>query len=124
MVDTSYSDPFPLRLNAWKSRLLKHVDILEDLDTIMNTLIDSPANHQVLAATDGGSTAVAASFGWTLRHKTRDLVTCFGPTDTPTSTPFRAECFGLLSLLCFLHDNLRTLTSHITLDLGSFHQPI
>ena len=64
------------------------------------------SNQTLLAATDGGATSTSATFGWTLRDSTHELISCFGPVHGHQPTAFRAEATGLLSFLSLLHSLL------------------
>ena len=64
------------------------------------------SNQTLLAATDGGATSTSATFGWTLRDSTHELISCFGPVHGHQPTAFRAEATSLLSFLSLLHSLL------------------
>ena len=103
-----YSSPVltPLSLSNWQLDLLHHINVHEPPSTLLPTITTSLQQQTLLAATDGGSSSTNASFGWTLRCSTHDLVSCFGPVHGRQPTAFRAEVSGLLSLITFLHSYL------------------
>ena len=88
----------------WQRPLLDHVDHLCPLANLLNLLRCSPSStSNVLAATDGGAKNDIGSFGWTIRHDDVDLVTCCGTVPGPNPGSYRSECYGVLSLLLYLH---------------------
>ena len=61
------------------------------------------STSEILSATDGGAKNTVASFAWTIRIDDVDIVSCHGPVSGPTPGSYRAECYGILSLLLYLH---------------------
>ena len=94
----------------WQHSLLHNVHFHDSIPTLLKTISSSLTQHTLFAATDGGATVESATFGWTLRTESTDLVSCFGPVHGHHPTAFRAEAIGLLSFLTLLR--LLLLTYH------------
>ena len=95
-----------LNLSAWQHDLLSSLKIQVPISTILSTISTALQAKQLIAASDGGATNTNASFGWTLRSTTQDIITCNGPVHGHKPTAFRAEVTGLLSLVVFLNSFL------------------
>ena len=94
-------------LDRWEQLLLQQLDLLVPLES----LVQSMATSKSLLACDGAVQENKGSFGWVLSSKegTR-LAQCRGPAFGSNQTSYRAEGYGMLSCLRFLH-HLHSTTS-------------
>ena len=103
----------PATLPPWKADLLSHLQFHLPLPSLSSLLVDTSTHtdHCILAACNGSSNT-RSTFGWTLRHGTTDLATCYGPVHGYRANSYCAKATGLLSLLVFLRTvQSRSLTS-------------
>lgn len=101
-LEVSFSQSLRL-LPAWKKSLLlglHHLRPPHEVAALLSQSTSLPTS--ILAASDGGSIKPVSSFGWTIRCNVSDCVTCSGAVDCLDAGSFRAECYGLLSLLVYL----------------------
>ena len=91
-------------LPPWKADLLCHLTCSISLSVLSATLNSTStlSEHPFLAACDGSHNR-SATFGWTIRNATVNLITCYGPVHGFQANSYRSEATGLLSLLVFLH---------------------
>ena len=86
-------------LPPWESELLQQLDLSEDPFTVSDSLA-----HGVRAVSDGSVwTGNQGSYGWILSTDTGDrLARGMGPARGATVDSYRAEAYGMLTILCFL----------------------
>ena len=111
--------PHPLlgSLPPWKCSLLENFHLSVPLSQIVLLLTNPTRISLCLAASDGGTLPHHAAFGWVLRDHLNPLSHCYGPVSGYKPTPYRAECFGLLSFVSFLHCILPQLPSSSSLSV-------
>ena len=86
-------------LQAWEQDLLQEVHFIKPEDTVREIL----QNTQCYAASDGSAPKDRGSFGWIIStHKGDHLVRCRGPAYGYAISSYRAEAYGMLSILRFL----------------------
>ena len=111
VVTSNYAYPAPsfqtyvTSLPPWESLLLQHVRFGNDLPqlaTILHNLYRSPG-HRLFAVAQNWFKDNTASFGWILFSTNGDsIAAAHGPSPGPPSRS-RADAWGILSLLRFLH---------------------
>ena len=98
---------FEARLNhlsSWQKPLLSGVDHHCPLvDIISHLFCPFGSTSEIISATDGSAKDSIASFGWSIRLDDTDIVTCSGPVTGTSPGSYCAECYGMLSLLLYLH---------------------
>ena len=91
-------------LSTWQVPLLSDLQHLCPLvDVISHISCPFGSTSEIISATDGSAKDPIASFGWTIRLDDIDIVTCSGPVSGSNPGSYRAECYGVLSLLLYLH---------------------
>ena len=102
--------------DEWIQRLVEHVKFLSTFEHLVDTLQTS---SRFVAAGDGSVVASRGTFGWVLAVPNGEfLVECHGPAYGSPMDSFRAEGYGLLSILTFLHlleTHTNTPTPHLHL---------
>ena len=97
---TATFDQYLCLLPEWEYELLKFLEIPTDVFSVSHVL----ENRTLRAVSDGSVWSDNyGSFGWTLSDEdgTR-LVQAMGPASGAKVDSYRAEAYGMLSLLCFL----------------------
>ena len=91
-------------LASWQEPLLSGIDHHCPLvDIISHLSCPFGSTSEIISATDGSAKDSIASFGWCIRLDDIDIITCSGPVSGPSPGSYRAECYGMLSLLLYLH---------------------
>jgi hypothetical protein len=87
------------QMDEWEKQLLQGMEILVDLETLVQQI-----TQPVIFASDGSVQEHRASYGWVMAitDGTR-LAQCTGPAYGYRPTSFRAEGYGLLSVIRFIH---------------------
>jgi hypothetical protein len=93
-------------LPYWQSSLLAHLDWFNNPDSLKQ-LLECGDTLQLYLVSDGGAKGDLGSFGWALSVGRSILWTCMGPTFGLVPGSFRAESYGLLSVLLFMDHYLR-----------------
>lgn len=86
-------------MDEWERQLLQNIEILVPIERI-----SQPIRQHIIIASDGSVKDNQASYGWVLA--TDDgirLIHCKGPAYGYCPTSYRAEGYGLLSAICFIH---------------------
>ena len=106
---TSTFDQYLCLLPEWEYELLKHLDIPTDAFSVSHYL----EHAGVRVVSDGSVWADNhGSFGWTLSDGSGTrLAQAMGPASGAKVDSYRAEAYGMLSVLCFLR-HLSTYTNH------------
>jgi hypothetical protein len=87
-------------LEQWELQLLQHIEVMDGTEnTIWNTLCNQPCYF----ATDGSAPTNRGSFGWVISDiQGNILAKCYGPVYGYKISSYRAEAYGILSLLRYL----------------------
>jgi hypothetical protein len=94
-------------LPCWQSSLLAHLEPVQTVDRPQQ-LLESGEKLQLCLISDGGAKANQGSFGWELAVGRNILWKCMGPTfGLADLGSFRAESYGVLSVMMFLDQHLR-----------------
>ena len=87
-------------LDRWELELLQHLELKVPMEELMHHLLTS----DIVIASDGSVKNKRASFGWVISTTDGDrLAECQGPAFGLDPTSYRAEGYGILSVLRFLH---------------------
>ena len=100
----SFSD-YIETLDEWERELLQEVEINDDVYVLVSAIISHASNSdgEILATSDGSAPNFVGTFGWSLSLSNgKRLAKNKGPAPGHRTTSFRAEAYGLLSLLRFL----------------------
>ena len=90
-------------LSSWQKPLLSNVaHHCPTVDVISHLSCPFGSTSEIISATDGSAKDSVASFGWSICLDDTDIVTSSGPVSGPTPSSYRAECYGMLSLLLYL----------------------
>jgi hypothetical protein len=90
-------------MEEWERQLLQQTEILVAPETIM-----TPMNQSLIMASDGSVQDHRASYGWILSTSAGlRLIQCNGPAYGYRPTSFRAEGYGLLSVIRFIYFSKR-----------------
>ena len=93
-------------LPYWQSSLLAHLDCVQSVDRLKQ-LLESGEKLQLNLVSDGGAKGDLGSFGWELAIGRTILWTCMGPTFGLDPGSYRAESYGMLSVMLFLDHYFR-----------------
>jgi hypothetical protein len=86
-------------MEAWEKQLLQHMEILVPMETITHH-----TQHQLIIASDGSVQDHRASFGWIIATPGGNrLAKCSGPAYGYNPSSYRAEGYGILSVIRFIH---------------------
>lgn len=102
--------------HEWIQQLVKHVKLTSHFGALLESFVATPA---LLGASDGSVVKENGTFGWVIATATGEvLAKCMGPAFGIPMNSFRAEGYGLLSLLIFLflvHQYAKTSIPHVKL---------
>lgn len=92
-------DAYVSQLSPWEAELLQQVDLSEDPFTVSDVL-----SHGIRAVSDGSVwTENQGSYGWMISSDLGDRVARgMGPARGAKVDSYRAEAYGMLTILCFL----------------------
>ena len=93
-------------LPKWQSSLLAHLNSIQTVDRLKQ-LLESGDKLPLYLVSDGGAKVNLGSSGWDLAIGRTIIWTCMGPTFGLEPGSFRAESYGMLSLMLFLDNYLR-----------------
>ena len=93
-------------LPHWQSSLLAHLDSIQSVGRLQQ-LLESGEKLQLYLVSDGGAKDDLGSYGWELAIGREILWTCMGPTFGLEPGSYRAESYGMLSLMLFLDHYFR-----------------
>jgi hypothetical protein len=87
------------RLPEWEHEILQHLELASDAFTVGVEL-----SHGIRVVSDGSVwDDNQGAFGWTLSNdKGERMARCMGPARGARIDSYRAEAYGMLSVLCFL----------------------
>ena len=90
-------------LPKWEYHLLRNVEMTADIFTTVQVFNNDGAT--LCATSDGSAPEFIGSFGWAMRTTkgTNNIATNNGAAPGYRTTSFRAEAYGLLSLVLFLY---------------------
>ena len=90
---------FVSRLPAWEAELLEDIELAEDPFTVSDAL-----SHSIRAVSNGSVwTKNQGAYGWIISTDRGDRVARGkGPARGATVDSYRAESYGMLTILCFL----------------------
>jgi hypothetical protein len=94
------------RLPFWQSSLLEHLEQIQPVSRLQDFL-ESGDTLQLYLVSDGGAKDDLGSFGWEIAVGRVVLWKCKGPTFGLDPRSFRAESYGLLSVLLFFDHYLQ-----------------
>ena len=89
------------QLPEWEKSLIEQIWFNESTRLSFMEMLNS--GDELLAASDGGVAEPHRYFGWVIGTKEEILCTCAGPTHGWPLSSMRAEGYGRLSILRFLH---------------------
>jgi hypothetical protein len=87
-------------LDIWERQLLMHLDVT---DATENTIWFALTNTTCYIATDGSAPTGKGSFAWVISNSEGEILAqCYGPVLGAQISSYRAEAYGILSVLRFL----------------------
>lgn len=90
-------------LDPWEENLLHNVQTATDIFSIATRWASSTPIEPILCTTDGSAPEFFGSFGWIIDMSLNYQSTYYGRVEGYRISSFRAECYGLLSVLCIVH---------------------
>jgi hypothetical protein len=98
-------ETYLLSLPDWEQQLMEHINWIMPRDQVLKILEDE--NKEVTIVSDGGCSDTLGAFGWIIANQLATMVEGQGTVTGEPMSSHRAEAFGKLSWIIFLH--------HITL---------
>lgn len=118
-------DDYLQSLPKWESNLLQIVTMTNNIFRMSEVFQSATSSSPLLIATDSSAPQFDGSYGWIISTSSGDRITTnYGRVQGMRITLFRAERYGLLSVLCFIHrvsifTNTRTTRMTILIDSKS-----
>ena len=89
-------------LPKWENHLLRNIELDSDIFTVVEMLNKDECH--ILATSDGSAPNFVGSFGWAAKTVTKEPIGHNkGAAPGYCATSFRAEAYGLLAVLLFIH---------------------
>jgi hypothetical protein len=111
-------DTYVRALDTWENKLLCNIHFMCTNDEFVD--ITQSATETITIVSDGGCIQEIGSYGWVVAHNNRIIVTGQGRAYGGPMSSHRAEAFGKLSWMVFIHRFLQFTNIKVKCGLESF----